>query len=115
MLGSTFISEADPDRLHALAEDVDGLHEFDHVSLDVLCTLDFETALAESGNQWMTGKPPVYDAESGLVIAKICPASLTIILGEENAFDDEQSVDLEALRGFIRAHGDRNIYELATF
>jgi hypothetical protein len=58
MVGSTFVSETDLERLRSLGTDLDALEEFQHVSLDFLCTLDFETVATKSGFRWMTGGTP---------------------------------------------------------
>lgn len=115
MLGSTFISETDPEKLNNLGQDLEALGEFDHVSLDMLCTLDFEMATSKFGFKWMTGEPLVYDAENGFVIAKISPGGVASVLNEQNEFDEEQAADLETLRAFVKTHGTENLYELATF
>lgn len=115
MLGSTFISENDLEKLRSLKEDLDALDDLAHVSLDFLSTLDFETLAANSGVRWMTAEPLVYDEEDGIVVVKVSPEGLERVLTERNEFDEDQVIDLDSLRAFVRAHGTENIYELATF
>jgi len=115
MLGSTFISETNLQKLQSLGQDLEALDEFDHVDLDALCTLDFETAVADSGSRWMKGDPVVYNEEDGVALVKISPEGLAFILNGQHEFDEEQIADLETLRAFVKAHGTENIYELATF
>jgi len=115
MIGSTFISETDLQKLQSLGQDIEALDEFEHVNLDALCTLDFETAVAESGIRWMKRDPVVYDEDEGVALVKISPEGLAFILNGQHDFDEDQIADLETLRAFVSTHGTENIYELATF
>jgi len=115
MLGSIFISETDLQKLQSLGQDLDTLEDFDHVSLDSLGTLDFETAVSGPGFRWMMGEPIFYDEEDGVALAKISPEGLAFVLNGQHEFDEEQMADLETLRVFVSTHGNENIVELATF
>lgn len=92
------------------------LEQLDHVALDGLLTLDFETMLAGTGMSWSAGEPVQFDEQAGIAIFQVDPESLRLVLSESTAdVDPRHAADLAKLRSFVSVHGANGIYELATF
>ena len=113
MIGSTFIYEADQDRLVELQSDVECLDDMTVVELESLVTLDFAVACSSAGLEWSMGEPVVYG--EGLAVLRVSPQGLTHVLESSGFSDPVQLEDLAKLRDFVSVHGSDHLYEFTTF
>lgn len=115
MIGSTFLCTGNEAQLSTLADDLDMLDDFTHVSLEELGTLDFETVCSSSSIRWSSPQPVIYDEENGLAIFKVQPEGIEHVLCNRERFSTAQHSDLKLLADFVAENGIDSIYELATF
>jgi hypothetical protein len=71
MIGSSFIHTLDSSVLISIAEDVEVIEKVNHVEMDGLITLDFESICSSVGMQWSASEPVAFDEGAGFAIFKI--------------------------------------------
>jgi hypothetical protein len=115
MIGSVFIHTQRPADLSRLAEDMEAIDDFVHLSLDSMLTLDFEEVCVAHDVAWSLSEPVVFDEEAGLAIAGVEPSGLAWVLSNKNLFTEDQQSDLDKLQAFVEANGAQSLYEVSVF